>query len=63
VDYPPRRIALLRALDREEFEAYNQGEDITRTGIKIITPARQLTLFEQSTTGLARKGFQLRYTT
>ncbi|MBE0435626.1 MAG: type III-A CRISPR-associated protein Cas10/Csm1 [Methylomicrobium sp.] len=32
--------------DREEFEAYNHGEDITETGKNHYT-ARQLTLFEQ----------------
>ncbi|UJP06361.1 MAG: type III-A CRISPR-associated protein Cas10/Csm1 [Nitrosomonas sp.] len=47
--------------DREEFEAYNQGEDITRTGKNHYT-ARQLTLFEQiHKTGLAEQDFKYRY--
>lgn len=47
--------------DREEFESYNQGEDITRTGKNHYT-ARQLTLFEQiHKTGLAEQDFKYRY--
>lgn len=47
--------------DREEFEKYNQGEDVTPTGKNHYT-ARQLTLFEQiNRSGLAEKDFKYRY--
>ncbi|MGR9046368.1 MAG: type III-A CRISPR-associated protein Cas10/Csm1 [Gammaproteobacteria bacterium] len=47
--------------DREEFEKYNQGEDVTRTGKNHYT-ARQLTLFEQiNKSGLTEKDFLYRY--
>jgi CRISPR-associated protein Csm1 len=47
--------------DREEFEEYNQGEDITRTGKNHYT-ARQLTLFEQiNKSGLSEQDFLYRY--
>jgi CRISPR-associated protein Csm1 len=47
--------------DREEFEQYNQGEDITETKKNHYT-ARQLTLFEQiNKTGLTEENFHYRY--
>ena len=47
--------------DREEFEKYNQGEDITPSGKNHYT-ARQLTLFEQiNKPGLAEQDFKYRY--
>ncbi|WMJ08251.1 type III-A CRISPR-associated protein Cas10/Csm1 [Nitrosomonas sp. sh817] len=47
--------------DREEFEVYNQGEDITRTGKNHYT-ARQMTLFEQiNKENLEKRQFDYRY--
>lgn len=47
--------------DREEFEKYNQGEDITPSGKNHYT-ARQLTLFEQiNKPGMAEQDFKYRY--
>jgi CRISPR-associated protein Csm1 len=47
--------------DREEFEEYNHGDDVTSTGKNHYT-ARQLTLFEQiNKSGLAEKDFRYRY--
>lgn len=47
--------------DREEFEVYNQGEDITRTGKNHYT-ARQITLFEQiNKENLEKRQFDYRY--
>lgn len=47
--------------DREEFEEYNHGDDVTSTGKNHYT-ARQLTLFEQvNKSGLAEKDFHYRY--
>jgi CRISPR-associated protein Csm1 len=47
--------------DREEFEEYNLGEDVTHGGKNHYT-ARQLTLFEQiNQPGMAEKDFKFRY--
>ncbi|MGZ8905922.1 MAG: type III-A CRISPR-associated protein Cas10/Csm1 [Methylobacter sp.] len=47
--------------DREEFEEYNQGDDLTRTGKNHYT-ARQLTLFEQiNRPGMSEQNFKYRY--